>query len=129
MTTVCNTISLFTSDPEPDTLHQKQSIMCAHILLDTLSSKDTSTAFGILNDVADTQTQIRETRGVVSIARDLVVDIAGLSRDNVRYVPFYTKSHVKLILDNYAEKISIYEDVSVRQLCEIPVFKLPCNHI
>ena len=86
-------------------------MMCARILLDTQNQGYIRTAFSILNTVGQTRSQIRETQAVAATAQNILVETAGLSRENVRFVPFYTKAHLKKLLDNYFEKISIYEEV------------------
>ena len=87
-------------------------MMCARILLDTQEEGNVNTAFSMLNTIGQTPSQNQETQAVAATARNLLVEISGLSRDAVRFVPFYTKSHLKKLLDNYFERISIYEQVT-----------------
>lgn len=79
------------------------------ILYDTQVGLHHRTAWQMISDMANTKSQTPEVAAFSSSVRTIRAQLAGLSRSNVHFVPFYTKSHLATILDNYDTRIEIYQ--------------------
>ena len=71
-------------------------------------------------DIARTQSQIPEIASFTATVRTYGAELSGLSRSDVHFVPFYTKSHMSWVLNAYAERVEIYE---------VSVYLFIVNHI
>lgn len=94
-----------------DSLFMKQSFMCARILLDTRERANANTAWSILDDLIHLQAPAvnNEQEAWLSTVKQFTSYLAGLSRRNVHFVPFYSKEYFSRLLQLYSDRINVYK--------------------
>lgn len=94
-----------------DTFFHKQSYMCARIMLETKNKKDSNIAWKIIQGIVDDAPAAvnKEDAKYIDSVRGFRTEMRGIQRENVHFVPFYTKKYLAEVLKNYYEKISVYK--------------------
>ncbi|CAD5124777.1 DgyrCDS13040 [Dimorphilus gyrociliatus] len=94
-----------------DTFFYKQSYMCARILIETKEKKHKNIAWKIIQGIVDDSPAAisKEDKKYIEAVRGFRTEMRGIQREDVHFVPFYTKTYMAEILKNYYEKITIYK--------------------
>ncbi|CAD5124776.1 DgyrCDS13039 [Dimorphilus gyrociliatus] len=93
--------------PNQDMLHARQSWMCSSILLE--ENPNSQYAFAIMDYIGNAFSDIEEAKDLFGSLDAKRSQITTIVRKNIRPVPFYSKQFFLHLLDNYYNKISIYD--------------------
>jgi len=96
--------------PPSDAVFQKQSFMCARMLLDTRERNASNTAWQILYDLGrDADFDNVELTSWSRSVRMYNSFLSGIDREDLHYVPSYSKKHFRDVLELYADKLKVYK--------------------
>jgi hypothetical protein len=92
-----------------DSMFMKQSFMCARILLDSGVQANINTGWAILDDLSRTEVADVEQSAWLSAVFMFNSYLAGINRQNIHFVPFYSKSYYSSVLQQYYNRITVYK--------------------